>query len=63
MEMDSYDLIADGLRKHVTVEKSHGRNERREYYVIAASAEDKQELQRWPGPHVHRNDPAASSDG
>lgn len=48
-EFCNTNLIADGLKKHVTTEKSHGRKERREYCVIAASAEDKQALRRWPG--------------
>lgn len=30
------DYQVEGLRKHVTVEKGHGRKERREYYAIAA---------------------------
>ena len=30
------DYQVKGLRRHVTVEKSHGRHERREYYTIAA---------------------------
>ncbi len=30
-----------GLRKHVTVERSHGRDERREYYVIDVPKDDK----------------------
>jgi predicted transposase YbfD/YdcC len=37
-----------GLRRHVTVEKSHGRDERREYYVIAAPRDDPT-FARWPG--------------
>jgi predicted transposase YbfD/YdcC len=36
-----------GLRRHKTVEKSHGRKERREYYFIAAP--DSELLRRWPG--------------
>jgi predicted transposase YbfD/YdcC len=43
---DNYDV--EGLRKHVTVEKSHGRKERREYYFIEAPA-DSPALARWPG--------------
>jgi predicted transposase YbfD/YdcC len=42
------DYQAPGLRKHVTVEKSHGRKERREYYFIEAP-EDVPVLERWPG--------------
>ena len=37
----------DGLRKHVTVEKSHGRVERREYYTIAVP--DTSAFSRWKG--------------
>jgi predicted transposase YbfD/YdcC len=37
-----------GLRRHVTVEKSHGRHERREYYVIAAPRR-LPGLAGWPG--------------
>jgi predicted transposase YbfD/YdcC len=33
------DYRAPGLKVHKTVERSHGRNERREYYVAAAPAE------------------------
>jgi len=36
-----------GLRRHKTVEKSHGRKERREYYFIQAP--DSETLKRWPG--------------
>ena len=42
---DDYDV--EGLRKHTTVEKSHGRVERREYYFI--DAPDCPPLERWPG--------------
>jgi len=35
-----------GLRRHKTVEKSHGRQERREYYFIDAPASET--LARWP---------------
>jgi predicted transposase YbfD/YdcC len=42
------DYDVEGLRKHVTVEKSHGRQERREYFFIEAPA-DSPTLQRWPG--------------
>jgi predicted transposase YbfD/YdcC len=44
----SRDFRVPGLRKHVTVERSHGRNERREHYVIAAPKNDKV-LAAWPG--------------
>jgi predicted transposase YbfD/YdcC len=37
-----------GLRRHVTVERSHGRFERREYYVIAAPP-GLSVLMGWPG--------------
>ncbi len=40
---------SEGLRRLITCENSHGRRERREYYVIAASDEDKTALERWPG--------------
>lgn len=43
------DFNTEGLRKLITKEKSHGRHERREYYVIAVSDEDKKALKRWPG--------------
>jgi predicted transposase YbfD/YdcC len=42
------DYQAPGLKRHTTVEKSHGRQERREYYFIKAPAGDKL-LARWPG--------------
>lgn len=38
----------EGLRRHTTIEKSHGREERREYYCIAAPSGD-DVLARWPG--------------
>lgn len=44
----SQDFRVPGLRKHVTVERSHGRDERREHYVIAAPKNDKV-LAAWPG--------------
>lgn len=37
-----------GMTKHTTVEKSHGRKERREYHCIAAPRDSKA-LRRWPG--------------
>jgi predicted transposase YbfD/YdcC len=42
------DFQVPELRRHITVEKSHGRLERREYYVIAAPGEVA-ELAGWPG--------------
>jgi len=42
------DYQVEGLRKHTTVEKSHGRKERREYYFIEAP-KDAPALKRWPG--------------
>lgn len=41
------DYQVKGLRRHVTVEKSHGRRERREYYVINAPQDDA--FSHWPG--------------
>jgi predicted transposase YbfD/YdcC len=41
-----YDVA--GLRKHVTVERSRCRNERREYYAIAVPQDD-EVFGRWPG--------------
>jgi len=41
------DLYEAGVRKHVTVERSHGRDERREYYVAALDPGD-DALGRWP---------------
>ena len=43
------DFNREGLRRLITSEKSHGRRERREYYVIAISDDDKKALNRWPG--------------
>jgi predicted transposase YbfD/YdcC len=43
------DFSIEGLRRLITSEKSHGRREHREYYVIAVSEKDKKELKRWPG--------------
>jgi predicted transposase YbfD/YdcC len=42
------DYNVPGLRRHKTVEKSHGRKERREYYFIAVPR-DSRTLRRWPG--------------
>lgn len=41
------DYRVRGRRRHTTVEKSHGRRERREYYF--APAPDDPVLTRWPG--------------
>ena len=43
------DFTTEGLRRLITNEKSDGRRERREYYVIAVSADDTKALKRWPG--------------
>ncbi len=52
------DYQVPGLKRQVTVEKSHGRQERREYYVMAALPENAL-LKRWPGLRsigmVHRH--------
>jgi predicted transposase YbfD/YdcC len=48
LEYGENDYDVEGLRKHVTVEKSHGRKERREYYFIEAPKEAPL-LERWPG--------------
>jgi hypothetical protein len=48
VEYGEADYQVQGLRQHVTVEKSHGRRERREYYVIQAPA-GHPALRRWPG--------------
>jgi len=42
------DYHVQGLKRHTTVEKSHGRRERREYYFIEAPNDDPL-LARWPG--------------
>lgn len=39
----------EGLRQLVTRERSHGRAERRQYYVLEASDADQKALKRWPG--------------
>ena len=41
------DYQVDGLKRHVTVEKSHGRKERREYYTIAIP--DDERFANWAG--------------
>lgn len=43
------DFQVDGLRRLVTQERSHGREERRQYYVLEASSADRKALKRWPG--------------
>lgn len=42
------DFQVPGLRRHLTVDKSHGRRERREYYVIKVPPGDRV-FSRWPG--------------
>ena len=49
VEFAESDFSVDGLRRLITREKSHGRIERRTYYVIAVSDEDRKVLKRWPG--------------
>ena len=49
VEFAESDFDAEGLRRLITREKSHGRLERRTYYSIAISDEDKKVLKRWPG--------------
>jgi predicted transposase YbfD/YdcC len=48
LEYGERDYQVPGLKRHLTVEKSHGRQERREYYFIAAPR-DSAILKRWPG--------------
>lgn len=48
LEYGERDYQVPGLRRHVTVERSHGRQERREYYFIAAPR-DSAILKGWPG--------------
>ena len=43
------DFQVEGLRRVVTRERSHGRDERRQYYVMEASKADQKALKRWPG--------------
>ena len=43
------DFQVEGLRQLVTQERSHGRQERRQYYVMGASDADRKALKRWPG--------------
>ena len=47
VEYGEQDNQVDGLRKHVTVEKGHGRNERREYFAI--DAPETEIFSRWQG--------------
>jgi len=47
IEYGDADYQVEGLRRHKTVQTSHGRKERREYYVIEAP--DDPVLARWPG--------------
>lgn len=47
IEYGDEDYQVDGLRRHCTVEKSHGRSERRVYYTIAVP--DSEIFSRWPG--------------
>lgn len=58
IEYGDADYQVAGLTKHATVEKSHGRRERREYHCIAAPR-DSAILGRWPGLRsicmVHRH--------
>jgi predicted transposase YbfD/YdcC len=51
VEFAETDFNAEGLRRLITCEKSHGRLERRTYYAIAVSDEDRKVLKRWPGLH------------
>lgn len=46
-EYGEADYDVPGLRKHVTVERSHGREERRVYYAIAVP--DAETFSRWAG--------------
>lgn len=43
------DFEEEGLRKLVTLDKGHGRKERRSYYVLGASKKEADVLSRWPG--------------
>jgi predicted transposase YbfD/YdcC len=49
VEFAESDFSVEGLRRLITREKSHGRIERRTYYAIAVSDEDRKVLKRWPG--------------
>jgi predicted transposase YbfD/YdcC len=48
IEYGEVDYQVAGLKRHQTVEKSHGRKERREYHFIKAPSDDPV-LARWPG--------------
>ena len=48
LEYGEANYEVEGLKRHKTVEKAHGRKERREYYFIAVPSDD-QILVRWPG--------------
>jgi predicted transposase YbfD/YdcC len=49
LEFGETDFNVEGLRRLITREKSHGRLERRRYYAIEVSNEDRKVLKRWPG--------------
>jgi hypothetical protein len=49
VEFAESDFNVEGLRRLITCENSHGRLERRTYYAIAVSDEDRKVLKRWPG--------------
>ena len=49
VEFAESDFNAEGLRRLITREQSHGRLERRTYYAIAVSDADRKVLKRWPG--------------
>ena len=49
---DEADFSIEGLVRLITNEKSHGRRERREYYVIAVYEKGKNALKRWLGTEV-----------
>lgn len=49
VEFADSDYSVEGLRRLITSEKSHGRLERRTYYAIAVSDDDRKILKLWPG--------------
>ena len=49
VEFADSDYNVEGLRRLITTEKSQGRVERRTYYAIAVSDDDRKVLKRWPG--------------
>ena len=49
VEFAESDFNVEGLRRLITCEKSHGRLERRTYYAIEISDEDRKVFKRWPG--------------